>query len=45
MWDTLQNIHDTNSEIEIERRWKDLFIVMLLRTNDGGHQNTGESSR
>ena len=44
MWDTLQNIHDTNSEIERERWWKDLFIVTPLRTNDGGHRNTSESS-
>ena len=45
MWDTLQNIHDTNSEIERERWWKDLFIVTPLRKNDGGHRNTSESSR
>ena len=45
MWETLQNDHDTNSEIERERWWKDLFIVTPLRTNDGGHRNTSESSR
>ena len=45
MWETFQNDHDTNSEIERERWWKDLFIVTPLRTNDGGHQNTSESSR
>ena len=45
MWETLQNDHDTNNEIERERWWKDLFIVMSLRTNDGGHRNTSESSR
>ena len=32
--ETLQNDRDTNSEIEIERWWKDLFILMPLRTND-----------
>ena len=45
MWETLQNDHDTNSEIERERWWKDLFIVTSLRTTDGGHRNTSESSR
>ena len=45
MWETLQNDHDTNSEIERERWWKDLFIVTPLRKNDGGHRNTSESSR
>ena len=45
MWETLQNDHDTNSEIERERWWKDLFIVTPFRTNDGGHRNTSESSR
>ena len=45
MWETLQNDHDTNSEIERERWWKDLFIGMSLRTNDGGHRNKSESSR
>ena len=45
MWETFQNDHDTNSEIERERWWKDLFIVTPLRTNDGGHWNTSESSR
>ena len=32
MWETLQIDHDTNSEIERERWWKDLFIVTPLRT-------------
>ena len=32
--ETLQNDHDTNSEIERERWWKDLFILTPLRTND-----------
>ena len=45
MWETLQNDHETSSEIERERWWKDLFIVTPLRTNDGGHRNTSESSR
>ena len=44
MWETLQNDHDTNSEIERERWWKDSFIVTPLRTNDGRHRNTSESS-
>ena len=34
MWETLQNDHDTNSEIERDRWWEDLFIVTLLRTNE-----------
>ena len=44
MWETLQNDHDTNNEIERERWWKDVFIVTPLRTNDGGHWNTSEST-
>ena len=32
MWETLQIDHDTNSEIERERWWKDLFIMTPLRT-------------
>ena len=32
MWETLQNAHDTKSEIERERWWKDSFIVTPLRT-------------
>ena len=44
MWETLQNDHDTNSELERERWWNDLFIVTPLRKNDGGHRNMSESS-
>ena len=34
MWETLQNDHDSNSEIERDRLWEDLFIVTPLRTNE-----------
>ena len=45
MWETLENDHDTNSEIERERWWNDLFTVTPLRTNDGRHRNASKSSR
>ena len=45
MWETLQNDHDTNSEIERERWWNDLFTVTPLRTIDGRHWNASKSSR
>ena len=44
MWETLQNDHGTNSEIERDRWWEDLSIVTPLSTNDGKDRNTSESS-
>ena len=44
MWETLQNDHDTNSEIERDRWWEDLSIVTPLSANDGKDWNTSESS-
>ena len=44
MWETLQNDHDTNSEIERDRWWEDFSIVTPLSANDGKDRNTSESS-
>ena len=44
MWETLQNDHDTNSEMERDRWWEDLSIVTSLSANDGKDRNTSESS-
>ena len=44
MWETLQNDHDTNNEIERNRWWEDLSIVTPLSANNGKDRKTSESS-